>query len=45
MIGMIDSDQRVDADEVRFVTRAELAELDLVEQLWDTLESWGMLPR
>jgi len=34
-----------DADEVRFVTRAELAELDLVEQLWDTLESWGMLPR
>jgi ADP-ribose pyrophosphatase YjhB (NUDIX family) len=34
-----------DADEVRFVTRAELAGLDLVEQLWDTLESWGMLPR
>ena len=34
-----------DADEVAVVTRAELAELDLVEQLWDTLESWGMLPR
>jgi ADP-ribose pyrophosphatase YjhB (NUDIX family) len=34
-----------DADEVRFVTRSELADLDLVEQLWDTLESWGMLPR
>ena len=34
-----------DADEVRFVTRAELAGLDLVDQLWDTLEGWGMLPR
>ena len=34
-----------DAAEVRWVTRAELAELNLVEQLWDTLESWGMLPR
>ena len=33
-----------DAAEVRWVTRTELAELDLVEQLWDTLESWGMLP-
>ena len=34
-----------DADEVRFVTRAELAGLDLVDRLWDTLEGWGMLPR
>jgi ADP-ribose pyrophosphatase YjhB (NUDIX family) len=34
-----------DADEVRFVTRAELAGLDLVDQLWDTLDGWGMLPR
>jgi len=34
-----------DAAEVRWVTRTELAELDLVEQLWDTLEQWGMLPR
>ena len=33
-----------DADEVRWVTRAELAELDLVDQLWDTLAEWGMLP-
>jgi ADP-ribose pyrophosphatase YjhB (NUDIX family) len=34
-----------DADEVRFVSRAELGGLDLVEQLWETLEQWGMLPR
>ena len=34
-----------DAAEARWVTRADLAELDLVEQLWDTLEQWGMLPR
>jgi len=34
-----------DADEVAFVTRRELAELDLVDELWDTLERWGMLPR
>ncbi len=34
-----------DADEVRFVTRAELAELDLVERLWESLDGWGMLPR
>ena len=33
-----------DADEVRWVTRAELARLDLVDQLWDTLAEWGMLP-
>lgn len=33
-----------DADEVRWVTRAELAELDLVDELWETLETWGMLP-
>jgi hypothetical protein len=33
-----------DADEVRWVTRAELAELNLVDQLWDTLAEWGMLP-
>ena len=33
-----------DADEVRWVTRAELADLDLVDQLWDTLAEWGMLP-
>ncbi len=34
-----------DADDVQFVTRAELGELDLVEQLWDALAQWGMLPR
>lgn len=34
-----------DATEVRFVTRAELAELDLVADLWDALATWGMLPR
>ncbi len=34
-----------DADEVRFASRTELAALDLVDQLWDTLEEWGMLPR
>jgi 8-oxo-dGTP diphosphatase len=34
-----------DADEVRWVSRAELATLDLVEQLWETLAGWGMLPR
>ena len=33
-----------DADEARWVNRSELAALDLVEQLWDTLEQWGMLP-
>jgi hypothetical protein len=30
---------------VRWVTRAELGGLDLVDQLWDTLAEWGMLPR
>ena len=34
-----------DAAEARWASRDELAELDLVEQLWDTLEQWGMLPR
>ncbi len=34
-----------DADEVRFASRTELAALDLVDQLWDTLQEWGMLPR
>ena len=34
-----------DADAVAFVTRRELAELDLVDELWETLERWGMLPR
>ena len=34
-----------DADEVRFVDRAELAGLDLVDELWETLDQWGMLPR
>ena len=34
-----------DADEVRFVTRAELGELELVDELWETLDQWGMLPR
>lgn len=33
-----------DADEVRWVTRAELDDLDLVDGLWETLEQWGMLP-
>jgi 8-oxo-dGTP diphosphatase len=34
-----------DADAVAFVTRRVLAELDLVDELWETLERWGMLPR
>jgi 8-oxo-dGTP diphosphatase len=34
-----------DADAVAFVTRQELADLDLVDELWETLERWGMLPR
>lgn len=34
-----------DAAEVRWVTRAELAELDLVDGLWTCLHDWGMLPR
>lgn len=33
-----------DADEVRWVTRAELGGLDLVAGLWDALHEWGMLP-
>lgn len=33
-----------DAAEVRWATRAELAELDLVDGLWDALHAWGMLP-
>lgn len=33
-----------DADEVRWVTRSELGELDLVDGLWETLQRWGMLP-
>ena len=34
-----------DAEEVRWVTRDELAGLRLVDQLWDTLAGWGLLPR
>lgn len=34
-----------DADDVRWVGRAELADLELVDELWDTLARWGMLPR
>lgn len=34
-----------DADDARFVTRAELAATDLVEGLWEALHEWGMLPR
>jgi ADP-ribose pyrophosphatase YjhB (NUDIX family) len=33
-----------DASEVRWVTRAELTSLDLVDGLWDALHEWGMLP-
>jgi 8-oxo-dGTP diphosphatase len=33
-----------DATEVRWVSRAQLKELDLVDGLWDALHSWGMLP-
>lgn len=33
-----------DASEVRWVTRAELKALDLVDGLWDALHEWGMLP-
>jgi ADP-ribose pyrophosphatase YjhB (NUDIX family) len=34
-----------DAAEARWASRAELAELDLVDGLWDALHEWGMLPR
>jgi 8-oxo-dGTP diphosphatase len=34
-----------DASEVRWVGRAELKGLDLVDGLWDALHEWGMLPR
>lgn len=33
-----------DAADVRWVTRSELAALDLVEGLWTALRDWGMLP-
>ena len=33
-----------DAEEVRWVTRAELKGLDLVDGLWDALVDWGVLP-
>jgi 8-oxo-dGTP diphosphatase len=33
-----------DAAEVRWVSRAELRDLDLVDGLWDALAEWGMLP-
>lgn len=34
-----------DADDLRWVTRAELAELPLVENLEEILAGWGCLPR
>ena len=34
-----------DAAEVRWVTRSELLDLDLVDGLLDCLSDWGMLPR
>lgn len=34
-----------DAAEVRWASRTELTELDLVDGLWDALRDWGMLPR
>lgn len=34
-----------DADEARWVTRAELAGLDLVPGLLDALGEWGLLPQ
>ena len=34
-----------DAAEARWASRAELADLDLVDGLWDALHEWGMLPR
>ncbi len=33
-----------DAAEARWASRAELADLDLVDGLWDALHEWGMLP-
>jgi ADP-ribose pyrophosphatase YjhB (NUDIX family) len=33
-----------DATDARWVTRAELAELELVPELYSTLERWGLLP-
>jgi hypothetical protein len=34
-----------DATEVRWVSRRELLQLDLVDGLVDSLSDWGMLPR
>lgn len=34
-----------DAAEVRWVSRGQLRDLDLVDGLWDALQTWGMLPR
>ena len=34
-----------DAAEVRWASRGDLQQLDLVDGLWDALHSWGMLPR
>lgn len=34
-----------DAAEVLWVTRADLAALDLVDGLWESLSEWGVLPR
>jgi 8-oxo-dGTP diphosphatase len=33
-----------DAAEVRWATRADLRDLDLVDGLWEALAEWGMLP-
>jgi ADP-ribose pyrophosphatase YjhB (NUDIX family) len=33
-----------DAAEVRWATRADLDDLDLVDGLWESLADWGMLP-
>jgi 8-oxo-dGTP diphosphatase len=33
-----------DADDARWVTRAQLLALPVVDGLWDALESWGLLP-
>ncbi|MGH8968609.1 MAG: NUDIX hydrolase [Actinomycetes bacterium] len=33
-----------DAVEVRWADRAGLKSLDLVDELWDCLDQWGMLP-
>jgi 8-oxo-dGTP diphosphatase len=43
VLGPVDPTPGDDADDARWVTRAELASLPLVDLLHDTLDGWGVL--